>query len=369
MPYFMLKTSNLADPIQDEYAYSEKLKSYSTILSDVLKNIGISSKYSSAYKSRIKGIVNQINEHVNKMDSVASTLEAVRIEYIKAEKSIIEKVGGQSTVSKPIDQKDKTVSDIVKKVISKAGTVGAVVGTVMTIAGREEFKLVDLAKDVKAIWSTGFKVFDTIGKGISPQKRTECDWAKELLGLGKGSSLQKILRSSLSKGEKVKNAAASSWKHSLRELGTTKGKGALILSGVANSFSNADEYMTKYNNGEVSYEYAVGRAVTESVVETAVDWGKDVLIMTGVTAVAAALNIAAPAILVGGAAVVVSSGLDLFCKWATKKCLNEEKGVTEFVSDIAIDFAEGAVKTIGKGVKNIKNGAKAAWKGITKIFK
>lgn len=104
----------------------------------------------------------------------------------------------------------------------------------------------------------------------------------------------------------------------------------LGLNLVSNGIGNYQEMQS----GEIDAK----RAVQETFVETAVDFGVDWAITAGLTGIAVATVGGAPAILIGVGAVGVKAVLDAGAKWLT----NGEKDFTEAVSDFIIDSAEVA---------------------------
>ena len=124
--------------------------------------------------------------------------------------------------------------------------------------------------------------------------------------------------------------------------------GAKWLGGVLSFAGSAVDNYEEYKSGEISG----GRAVAETVTETAVDIGSDMLITAGVTAGAAALGVtAAPAVVVGGVAVAAKWGLDCLCEslW--------DKSFTETVSDGLLDMGEAVVSGAGELVSDVASGA------------
>lgn len=133
---------------------------------------------------------------------------------------------------------------------------------------------------------------------------------------------------------------------------TKKGvKGALKWTGVAlTAVTRGIQNYGEHKSGKIS----TGRAIAETVTETAVEVGKDWLIATAVTAgIAAVTGAAAPVVAVGVGVVAVSAGLDFICTKLTGK------DVTEAVSDAVLDTG----KAIGKGVKAVAGKVGSAIKG------
>ena len=162
--------------------------------------------------------------------------------------------------------------------------------------------------------------------------------------------------------------------------------GAKWAGGILTLAGSAVGNYSEYKSGDISG----GRAVAETVMETAVDIGADMAISAGVTAAAAALGVtAAPAIAVAGVTVVAKWGLDCVCEsiWGKsftettsdfvldtgEKLVSGAKDLAKGAADVASDMAKGAGKvcdavadTVGKTAKAVKGGLKSAWKSATK---
>lgn len=115
----------------------------------------------------------------------------------------------------------------------------------------------------------------------------------------------------------------------------------ISLDGIVNAFENYNEA----KSGEISTE----RAVAETVLETTVDFSKDILIGAAVTAGIAATFTSAPVVVAG----LVSCGINITVDWAFEKVTG--KDMTETVSDTVLDIVEETGKAIDKGKNFIKD--------------
>lgn len=383
MAYFKavpIPMGNLADR---EQGLSTKIKSNADTVEKVKKNLSLKIGNTASIKSRLNNIIEKMRVQSEQMQAMERALGEIRNLYVDTEQKVYSNAGGQGNIDVPAwAEKTEENENLWKKfglgVLGKAGIIGSGAKAIIDIINNFRNGTWDgkaVAGTAKALWSIGCKVAKTVGKA-KKSGVTSVDWAKDLLGLGKSSSFQKIMKSGLSNADKVKHSFDSVIKSEWRELKKASGIGKIALSGVINGFSNYDEYMEKYKNGEVSKGYAIGRGIAETIGETAVDWGKDALIAAGVTAGLAAAGISAPAVVVGAAAVGVGMVLDVGCKWVTGTVLGgEAKGVTEVVSDLVLDGVEAAGKgivkagkAIGDAAKSVADGAKSLWKGVSKAF-
>jgi hypothetical protein len=220
----------------------------------------------------------------------------------------------------------------------------------------------DIGSTIKGMGNSIIGMCDAYAKEAGELPLSTSD-IKELAGL---TAYKTISTASTKAGwlAKLENAGTSAWSTFKTEISpivkTTSADGTKVvdsvktgtkvagwaLSLIANGFSNYDEY----NKGEISK----GRAVAETVVETAIDIGKGAAIAAGVAAGCAAIGVAAPAVVVGGIGVGVSLVADIVCENLTGK------SVTEATSDLIIDTAAKAGKAISGAAKSTKN-AVSGW--------
>lgn len=321
-------------------------------------------------KNNIKNLADEISKERNSVRACCTSLENIASEYQKTEKEIlgvtnVQKVKIETKSNPKTDNAAENKSGVPEwlknmwKVVGKAGPVGkgiTTIGKTVTDWAYGTASLKTIAIAASDFWSTAWDV----GKKVKKMKTADSSvtW-KDWIGITSGT-LGDIAHSNLSGLARAKNGAASVWKNAIRDFNTTgrriKQVGGIALAGVINGFSNYDEYSKKYKEGKVSKEYAIGRGVVETIGETAVDWGKNILIASAVTAGFAAAGVAAPAVAVGAATVAVSVGADWVCKKITGKLGGEEKGVTEFVSDAIIDAGENIIKAKSNMVSSLWSG-------------
>ncbi len=295
-----------------------------------------------------------------------------------------------ANLSKAIDGAKSAGKDVGKKIVGGAGIIGSAVSVGWSV--KEHFgDLVngDKNKRISAVGGLAKDFYSTIKLLNTTVSSTQkCEKLFRMLpgqaaktGLKKAFGLQKV--STLFPNGYVSKSFYNNF-HKLDSItdAYTKGgmKSALAYAGTAmdlvcNGVSNYQEM----KEGKISK----GRAVAETVTETAIDVGKDWLIATAVTAGIATLTAgAAPVVAVAAGTAVVSMGLDWACQKLTKKFMGEEKKVTEFVSDAVLDGAKYAydkgkeiVKSVGEKATKAKevvgnavgNATKAATKKLGKV--
>lgn len=137
----------------------------------------------------------------------------------------------------------------------------------------------------------------------------------------------------------------------------TKGSGAVktvakwagyALTVVQNAYENVQEYT---NDG-----ISAGRAIRETMIESAVDIGIGAAASAGVTAVLTVIGVAAPpALVVGIGAVVLTTGANAVCKWVTNgRDLGEV--AADLICDIGEAYANWRDQTAQKIFDSVSNG-------------
>lgn len=336
---------------------SELLSSYSQVLGAVNNNmtdtdnrLRSDAKKITCQMNRITTVMNVCQNGSNRSKKIWG-LDAKEYEFITS--LFGGGLGGAALSTKALTDGFKKWSwDSIKK----AGYFGSVLGIGEGIAKMVGGKSTSLssAKTLRSAWKT-IKNFDIdVGKMGKVKRILHPDtykvaWENKIFGIGNYFG-------------KTTGAAskASSWStrfyNNFQKAGAKEiakvGWSSVALSGVINIFDNREEY----KSGEISQ----GRAVAETVMETAVDVATDVVLTAGAaaavgaTAVALGATVAAPAVAVAAVAVGAKMALDGIALWAT----GGKKDFTEAASDAILD----AGTAIGKGVAN---GAKKVGKAIS----
>jgi uncharacterized protein YukE len=271
--------------------------------------------------------------------------------------------------------------DVVNKagnlIVDNAGTAGGIISAIRKIIEGATSDTVDvggIAKGSKSLISGIYNMYKNVGKleklsRMNPGQAVKTGF-KRFFGLDKAFTGSLLPSTAKGFGTRFYNNFQKQWSKGLEGYTTKGAKGVLAWAGVAvsavaNGFQNYDEA----KSGDIS----AGRAVAETITETAVDVGTGLLVGAAVSAgIAAAGFVSAPAIAVGAATAGVMVGLDAVCKWATKSITGEEKGFTETVSDFVLDTGETVVKhakaVTSSVVKGVSNMAKSAGSFFKKIF-
>lgn len=347
-----------------------KLVTYGTRIDDINSCLAFKSNYSNVTRT-ISNIASGIQKQAGIMQKMGTQLQAISNAYGKTEMDItgkgaiaIKEIKGTivGPIFTPMAKKDSEKFDwkwssLIWKNVAKMGVTGnaiAAFGEMLTggvtaktlIGGGSKFATIvgDLAKNaysdnpsIKEVvfgdWKKGSAVEKLKKWAKIPETTVTTKWGVFTNSMKKQAS--EFLPSSCKNvGDKIK-------------LGT-KWAG-VALSGVTNAISNKKEMET----GGISK----GRAVAETVMETAVDVG---IGMVATAAATALIGASAPAVAVGAAAAGVVWAADAATRYLTKKNFGSEKGLTEFLSDTVLDTAEAVVNTGKNAAKAIANGAKKA---------
>ncbi|MCM1538413.1 MAG: hypothetical protein NC254_08450 [bacterium] len=368
MEKFNVTLSCLMQRVEEEQKMAGTLAKLATDILVVNTSLSLQMRGRENLKNVLQQLAGEVNRYSSGMRTLYSVLSNVRSEYGKTEQHICEKTGIQPVgkaqaevlgahAEIDVESKDagKTDCSLLWKAVGAAGPMGKAVSTVGRVVTSDKDPTETLLNGVSDVWKTGWSIADTVKKC---KKDTSISWLQA--GLGFDSSIESLSKSNLSSMERALHGKDKVIKGMQRKLKTTRGRvkqgGGIILSAAVNAVSNYKEYQT----GAISAQ----RAVAETVTETTVDWGKNLLIDAAVTAGFAAAGIAAPALVVGVATVAVSVAVD----WVSEKICG--KKLTEVVSDCILDGAETVANwtasTIKTGAKKVKEGATILWSGLTK---
>lgn len=370
MTYFDVKKQGL-------YSAKGDLDSYKKELADIWGEIGsirrgISLGTSTAgIQRRLTSAGDLVARERDGMAGLSNGLEQCVTCYYDTEGRLTGKSTGNNTNTNNTSTSSNTSgtswmsSDWAKTaagVVGKAGLVGGIGKAVYDVV-KGKGSVASWASAAKDIYKPAVK----LGRKIYEAKKgTSVDWKDVFVGLAKKpTGLQDLAKSGLSVADRAKHGFDYGIKNSLRKFNKpgdcATEVGGLVVAAAANFFGNLDEYKGNFKDNK-------GRIIAETVTETAVDWGKGLLIGAAVSAGFAAAGIAAPALAVGAATVVVSGLIDVGWKAIT----GSKDGLTECISDAIIDGGTKAVKAATKAVKtgwsNVKNGWKCITKGIGKAF-
>ena len=276
---------------------------------------------------------------------------------------------------------DINILDLLTGVGGKIGLTGANVGGTISAVKDiyDGYKSGETSDVYKGILGIGGNFISTVGDLAENGFKADVDWKEMLIGnWKKGSALTEIGEKTAKYADDVavkalfKSEMDGFLPSTAKNVGENLKVGAqwlgVVVSGVTNGISNYDDYKA----GEMS----AGRAVAETITETAVDVVIGAGAVAAVGAGIAALGISAPAVAVGAVAAGVVWGADALTHLITKEVLGEEKGLTELVSDVALDVGKEVLKSgkemvesgietvkgVGKAISNVGNAIGAKWR-------
>lgn len=294
-------------------------------------------------------------------DVLADTTEVEEARDLNGVKTILKSVfdigGGFGSITKS----GAAFNTLLKIAVDGDGFTTKDIGDVIKGSGESVLGIMDLIEDYKGSdWKKmiGLENFETLK--VEP----EAGWWKKVFDSDAAPTWKErlnVAKEGMEEGLKAGAKGAGSsftstfkdqftiFKDGTKKLDAPKAAG-WALSLVANGFSNLEDYQ----KGEMSGL----RATAETIAETIIDVGKGAAIAAGIAAGAAAIGVSAPAVVVAGAGVVVSAGLD----WACEKLTG--KSVTEATSDLILDVGEaitGGIASAGEAISGWVNKFKLAW--------
>lgn len=369
MAQFSVKTNNVRTTIDAESNLVRELESLEREIRNARNSLGFQVASKANIRNRLNVTANKVSEHKSSMNGMNVALQNVVSRYERAENMNIgnmnvgnvkiqnaTEIGYESSGYSEGTKENQKPKDLdwlwkVTGVFGAGGKGISMIGKFMTSDKEPAAKWSGLFSD---IWKTGWKVADTVK---TCKKHTDISWWSAFFGTNKNTFLKNIQDAKLDWKTKASHGWNKGIKGTLREFktagGLVKQVGAITLSGITNAVSNYKEYVE--SNGKMS----VGRAVAETFTETAVDWGKDLLIGAAVTAGFAAAGVAAQVFVVGLATVALSAGAD----WISEKLTG--KKLTEAVSDFVLDKVETGAKKVKEKVTTLWNGICKGWSTLT----
>lgn len=255
------------------------------------------------------------------------------------------------------------------------GSFGVIGGATSLLLGKYD-NAVDWLKGGKNLAKNAYDLART-WENYHKISRTGCDYRSNMLqrffGLGKNSGAKAVLRSGRA------STASTFGTRLYNNLHNQKGffEQYNLKKGASAAFKWAGAGLTLASNAVSNFDpksgNSTGRAIAETITETAVDlvkdWGVGLAVSAGVLAVAPA----APAVAIVAATAVATNVIDFGVKKLTGK------SSTELISDLVLDtgekvgkFAVNAGKSVVSWSKNLfnsvksfnQNQAKRGWKSL-----
>lgn len=296
-------------------------------------------------ESALSKIADNLDKQRRQMKQYGGMLQNIIKAYKDTETAIVDSASPVKRVEKALDG----IQDLETDLFSKFGVIGSTAVSVTDLikawaSGEIEGK--DALKLVKSLISNGGRVAGTLGT-----EKNKRDWIKCLTGMSSDTMADKL---DISPDAKigVQWEAYAKDKISDYSFSKAKGVGKKVQVGAKHAASFLSFIMRGMDNIEEQGGVLTGRAVEETVVETAVDWAGDFAIGS---LVALALGPGAPVIAVSLATVGVAWAVDTIVESITG-----EKTV-ELISDAICDTAE----KVGNAVAEW---GKSTWDTMTRFF-
>lgn len=353
MSYYEVKTAATQSHRGAMSGYARKLQSNLITVQNTRSNLGMRVKSSERINARIKNCIEELErEGISLRDLDRILGEALKL-YNAAEKE------GQLSANKlktPIEAyfTSPQIFDYIKNIIGEFGDVGSavsnIIGILALITGGT-YTVKELISGLKGAFSTSkdiIKIFETYNKYKAGEKGIIDFFGLGAANLADGISqtaawtekLSGTFVDKLNPFEKMDSGVHIA-QNGLKAAGW-------VLTVAGNAISNKEEY----ESGAIS----AGRAVAETVVESAIDIGTGIVVGAAVTAISA--TVGAPVVLVGGVACLGGMAINAVCEHAFGV------GATELVSDAIIDTAENVGKAVGKAADAVGKFADKAAKSV-----
>lgn len=385
MAQFTVKPINTETPIEAEDRYAQQLSDLNRDITGIRNQLGFKVAASANLRGRLSSISTRVADHRTGMRSMNTALQGAVNTYERTERKLLgrgnedaaEDIGAAlKDVVDDIRDIPRDVMDVIRNVVTEPekegfdifphlkdtffdvvgeiGPVGAFGSLILNGGGSLILNGID-GLDTAADWAEfagdgwdfGWDFGEKAVKGFG-----NTNW-KEWFGaaLDKGSSAEKYLKRFAENADDVLTDTFDGFKTA---GGLVKEVGGIVLDAIGNGFENMEEY----KSGEISKE----RAIAETVMETAVDWGKDLALAATVGAAVGSI-VPGPGTVVGvasGVAVVlVSNAADAVCEWITGK------DVTELVSDAILDAEEKRIDFLQEQGRKIADKAGALWSKVS----
>ncbi len=362
MAQFTVKPINTETPLAAEDRYAQQLSDLNRDITGIRNQLGFKVAASANLRGRLSSISTRVADHRTGMRSMNTALQGAVNTYERTERKLLgrgaedaaegmDDIGAAIPVAGAVTEEEgfdifSHLKDTFFDAVGEIGPIGALGSIILNgIDGLDT--AADWAGLAGDVWDFGWDIGEKAVKGFG-----EVKW-KEWLGaaLDKGSSAEKYLKRFAENADDVLTDTFDGFKTA---GGLVKEVGGIVLDAIGNGFENMEEY----KSGEISK----GRAIAETVMETAVDWGKDLALAATVGAAVGSI-VPGPGTVVGvasGVAVVlVSNAADAVCEWITGK------DVTELVSDAILDAEEKRIDFLQEQGRKIADKAGALWSKVS----
>lgn len=346
MSEFKVKTQALRCAVNEEEEIQKRIYDIYEEVIQQKNSISFNICVKANIEWRLTRVSNGINKEYRSMQKMQRNLARVADLYEKTENTICKVVeDGKVTTWEKLVNIDwtsglpktfiKTLIDIIPQIGTLGGTTSGLATLIKILMDGDGISYKDIGALIKGTGTSLIKIFDAIKQyndgeidklwGLNPCKTIVTDsqagWLRATNTYGKTflDKLNMFKTDSQTGATSIDGAKVGGW----------------VLTFVADYFNNKEEAEKKGLTDLRRWE--------ETVLETGIDIAKGAAISAAVAAGFAAIGVGAPVVVVAGAGVVVSAGLDFICKKITGAVIGEEKGLTETISDGILDFGEKVI--------------------------
>lgn len=380
MPYIKVNTNKISRYSNDINSVYTRVNRIKSEFASIGYSLDWDIKSASGINNRIKTIENELSAERSGLKRMQSFFNSAASKYNNVESSInddkkAKKIQSAAVRNVSTANSLNTFGGKVREVlIENAGLGGGIISGISKLINSSISDTIDpggIAKGAKKIISGIYNIIRNTEK-LEKLSRMNPGQAVKT-GIKRFLGLDKAFVGSL-KPSVAKSFGTRFYNNFNKQL--DKGLGAFTEKGAKSIFAWAGVAVSAIANGFQNYNEAksgkisTGRAVAETVTETAVDVGTGILVGAAVSAGIAAVGwVSAPAIAVGAITAGVMIGADSICKWITKSVTGESKGLTETVSDFVLDVGEATVKSGKKIVSGLANTVSNTSKVVSSFFK
>lgn len=264
---------------------------------------------------------------------------------------------------------DWKLDDLAFNIIENAGLVGATFsGIGATSFGiYKGFKDGNKSEIYKSLLGGGKNFVSTVGDLAENAYKVDPDWKEILIGnWKKGSAVAEVAEKTAKYADDnvftglLKSEGDGFLFSKTKNVGENMKVGAQWAGVAFSTIINGIDNYSDYEEGKVG----AGRAIAETISETAVDIAIGAGATAAVGAAAVALGVSAPAVAVGAAATVAVWAVDTGVRLVTKSLadngyIKEEKGLTELASDFILDIGEAYIENKVNNITKIGNAISA----------
>ncbi|MGN9106671.1 hypothetical protein ACTM90_09990 [Oliverpabstia intestinalis] len=355
--------------LEQQWQQLEKVARELQNISEEVSYVNHNLSWQISSRSQIKAKLNDYSAYIGTMQSrtggLSAALQSVSQQYQNTEKKLgAVAIKGESTqrpdTSGTTQEKEENEEKPEKKPLwswsdtwKLAGQFGITGATVAVIG-----ELITGGRSVKNGLKTGKNILSLIEKIGKAASKPSFDW-RTLFGFDQAitDASSKTLFGAI--GDELKKLKFSNAKTVGDKISVGAKWAGYAMTGI----------LTAYDNFTDEENSTFGRKLAETIGETTVKIAEGIVLKAAIGATCAALGVGAPAVVIGGAVVLATWGIDKAMEHFT------EKNFAEFVSDTVLDTGKAMIDKAGEMIKNVGATAKKAgdaiggwWKSFGRSF-